>query len=355
TDASPVFVIYGNHISDRSNPTNNYDGEKEIKAGFLMAEVPLGKLKFIGGARYETTLLRSASTNEELPDSIRVGEIDRKDVLPSASLIYSLNEQQNFRIAYSSTLARPSYREIAPFAGFDAFGGSINAGNVNLDRTLITNIDARWEYFLGVGELIAISGFYKSLENPIERVFDTQRVRTRTWQNVDEAVVYGIELEARKNLGFITSALEYVSLATNVTFVQSQVDVPEDELLTARLSDPDFKDTRPLYGQSPYIFNMDLSYLNPEIDLTVDLNTNYFGDRLSDVTLGANPDVFERGYVTTDMIISKGFANNFSAKLSLKNLFDPRIKRSSNLNGEEYLYQAYNRGRSISLSISYKL
>lgn len=355
TDASPVFVIYGNHISDRSNPTNNYDGEKEIKAGFFMAEIPLGKLKFIGGARYETTLLRAASTNEELPDSIRVGEIDKEDFLPSASLIYSLNEKQNFRVAYSRTLARPSYREIAPFAGFDAFGGSINAGNVELDRTLITNVDARWEFFLGVGELVAISGFYKLLENPIERVFDTQRVRTRTWQNVEEATVYGIELEARKNLGFISPAFEYISLATNLTFVQSEVNVPEDELLAARLSDPDFKDTRPLYGQSPYIFNMDLSYLNPDYDLTIDLNTNYFGDRLSDVTLGANPDVFERGYVTTDLIVSKGFANNFSAKLSLKNLFDPRIKRSSRLNGDEYIYHAYSRGRSISLSISYKL
>lgn len=133
------------------------------------------------------------------------------------------------------------------------------------------------------------------------------------------------------------------------------MNVPEEELFTARISDPDFEDTRPLYGQSPYIFNMDLSYLNPEIDLTVDLNTNVFGDWLSDVTLGANPDVFERGYVTTDLIISKGFANNFSAKLSLKNLLDPEIKNSSELNGEEYVYQSFNRGRSISLSISYKL
>lgn len=355
TDASSVFFIYGNHISDRSNPTNNYDGEKEIKAGFFMAEIPLGKLKFIGGVRFETTLLRAATTNEEIPDSIGVGEINQEDLLPGVSLIYSINEKQNLRIAYSSTLARPSYREIAPFCSFNAYGGFVDCGNVNLERTVITNLDARWEYFLATGELIAISGFYKSLENPIERVFDTQRVRTRTWQNVEEATVYGIELEARKNLGFISPAFEYISLATNLTFVQSEVNVPKDELLAARLSDPDFKDTRLLYGQSPYIFNMDLSYLNPEYDLTIDLNTNYFGDRLSDVTLGANPDVFERGYVSTDLIVSKGFANNFSAKLSLKNLFDPRIKRSSRLNGEEYIYQIYNRGRSISLSISYKL
>lgn len=355
TEANNVFIYYGNYIFDRTNETNNYDGSKEIKAGYLMTEIPFGKFRFIGGARYETTLLSAESQNIEREDSLRIGKIDREDILPSASLIFSINEQQNFRVAYSNTLARPSYREIAPFSGFDAYGGSSTVGNPELDRTLITNYDARWEYFLGVGELVAISGFYKNLEKPIERVFDTQRVRTRTWQNVEEATVYGVEFEVRKNLGFITPKFEFLSLATNVTFVHSEVNVPDDELFTARLSDPDFDDTRPLYGQSPYIFNMDLSYLNPEIDLTVDLNTNVFGDRLSDVTLGANPDVFERGYVTTDLIISKGFANNFSAKLSLKNLLDPEIKSTSELNGEEYVYQSFNRGRSISLSISYKL
>jgi len=355
TEASAAFITYGNYIFDRTNITNNYNGDKEISAAYLMAEIPLGRLKFIGGARIENTFIRAESANLELPDSLRIGEIDRQDILPSASLIYSLAENQNLRIAYSNTLALPSYREIAPFSGFDAYGGSINVGNVGLDRTLITNFDARWEWFLGIGELVAVSGFYKQLQNPIERVFDTQRVRTRTWQNVDEATVYGIEIETRKNLGFISSKLEYISLATNLTLIDSQVNVPDEELFTARQSDPDFKDTRPLFGQSPYIFNMDLSYLNPEIDLTIDLNSNVFGDRLSDVTLGANPDVFERAYVTTDLIISKGLGPNLSAKLSLKNLLDPRVKRSSRLNGEEYLYQAYKRGRSFSFTISYKL
>lgn len=355
TDASPVFIRYGNYIFDRTNETNSYDGAKEISAAYLMAEFPIGDLSIIGGARYETTLLRAESQNQALEDSLRIGEIDQNDWLPTVAFIYGLSEAQNLRIAYSTTLARPSYREIAPFSGFDAYGGSINVGNTSLDRTLIRNYDARWEWFLGIGELVAVSAFYKQLENPIERVFDTRRVRTRTWQNVDEATVYGLEFEVRKNLGFISQSLEFFSLASNFTLVQSTVDIPEDELFAARQSDPDFDDTRPLYGQSPYIINIDLSYFNPELGFTADLNSNYFGDRLSDVTLGANPDVFERGFVTTDLILSKTFKSNLSAKLSLKNLFDPRVKSSSRLNGEEYLYQSYQRGRSISLSISYKL
>ncbi len=354
-NSNAVFIKYGQYIFDRTNPTNNYDGKKEISAGYFMAEVPFGGLKFIGGLRGENTLIRSESTNLNLADTIRIGEVDKTDLLPALSLIYSVSDNVNIRVSYSNTIARPNYREIAPFSSFDAYGGSINTGNINLDRTLITNYDARWEWFLSPGELIAISGFYKNLEKPIERVFDTERVRTRTWQNVDEAIVYGLEFEVRKNLGFLTSSLENLSLATNLTLVHSRVDVPEDELLTARISDPDFKDTRPLYGQSPFIVNVDLSYLNPKYDFTIDLNSNIFGDRLSDVTLGANPDVFERAYLTTDLIINKNFESNISTKLSLKNIFDPRVKESSILNDTEYLFQSFYRGRSISLSVSYKL
>ncbi len=350
-----VFIKYGQYIFDRSNPTNNYGGKKEISAGYFMAEVPFGDLKFVGGLRSENTLIRSESTNLVLADSVRIGEVDKTDLLPAASFIYSISDNVNIRVSYSNTIARPNYREIAPFSSFDAYGGSINIGNINLDRTLITNYDARWEWFIASGELIAVSGFYKNLENPIERVFDTERVRTRTWQNVDEAIVYGLEFEVRKNLGFLASSLQNLSLATNLTLVQSRVDVPEDELFTARQSDPDFKDTRPLYGQSPFIINLDLSYLNPKYDFSVDFNSNIFGDRLSDVTLGANPDVFERAYLTSDLIINKNFKSNMSAKLSLKNIFDPRVKESSLLNDTEYLFQSYYRGRSISISVSYKL
>ncbi len=355
TANNTVFFYYGNYIIDRTNPDNDYDGEREINAGYFMAEIPFGNFRFIGGARLETTYLKVESTNPELPDSLRIGEIDREDLLPAVSLIYSISDNQNLRIAYTNTLARPSYREIAPFTSFDAYGGVVNRGNINLDRTLIYNYDFRYEWFLGIGELVAVSTFYKRLDQPIERVFETTRVRTRTWQNVEEATVYGVELEVRKNLGFLTSAFENLSLASNLTFVQSSVDVPEEELFVALQSDPNFDDTRPLYGQSPYIFNIDLSYLNPKYNFTVDFNTNYFGDRLSDVTLGANPDVFERGYVTSDLIIDKEFESNVSIKFSFRNIFDPTIKQSSELNGEEYLFQAYKRGRSISLSVSYKL
>jgi outer membrane receptor protein involved in Fe transport len=351
TDANNFFIYYNNYIQDRTNPTNSYTGNREISAAYLMAELPIGDLKLIGGARYETTLIEVASVDTTAP----TGNIDVNDILPSATAIYSFSDDVNFRIAYSKTLARPNYREIAPFSGFDAFGGFVNVGNPDLKRTLITNYDARLEWFPNPGEIVALSGFYKLLEDPIERIFLTDRVRTRSWQNVDEGTVYGVEFEVRKNLGFLTSALTDLSLATNLTLVHSEVNVPEEEYEIAVISDPDFSKTRNLYGQSPFILNLDLSYQNQKYDFTVDFNSNLFGDRLSDVTLGANPDVFERSYLTSDLIISKNFKGNFAASLTMGNLFDQRVESTSQLNGEEYRFSSYYKGRSISLSVSYKL
>lgn len=351
TDASPLFIVYDNYIQDRTNPVNSYIGNREITAGYGMIELPLGKFKFIGGARYETTYLEVASKDT----SAATGKIDVNDLLPSATLIYTISDNVNVRLAYSNTLARPNYREIAPFTGFDAFGGFVNVGNPDLKRTYITNFDTRLEWFPTPGEIVAVSAFYKKLEDPIERVFLVDRVRTRSWQNVEEGTVSGIEFEIRKNLEFISETLKDVSIATNLTFVHSEVNIPDEEFDIAIQSDSTFSRKRNLYGQSPYIFNFDVSYYNPSLDFTVDFNSNLFGDRLSDVTLGANPDVYERSYLSSDLIVSKNFKNNFAAKLTVGNIFDPKIETTSELNGEEYKFSSYYRGRNLSLSLSYKL
>ncbi|HBX66917.1 MAG TPA: hypothetical protein DEG32_12480, partial [Balneolaceae bacterium] len=72
-------------------------------------------------------------------------------------------DNMNIRVAYTKTVARPTFRELAPYITFDFVGGLLFQGNENLKRTLITNYDLRWELFTGPGEILAVSGFYKEL------------------------------------------------------------------------------------------------------------------------------------------------------------------------------------------------
>lgn len=349
-DTSSISYIYGNVIQDATVLRNSYTAEKTISAGYVMGTFQvLNALKLVGGARLERAEIRTVSDNPDEP----VGELDNTDLLPSVSAIYNVREDLNIRAAFTKTVARPNFRELAPYNSFDAYGGLNNIGNDSLKRTLITNYDIRAEYFPNPGEIFAVSLFYKGLENPIERTIVTTIARTRSWQNVDRGRVFGIEMEARKNLGFIADAFRNFSATTNLTLVRSSVDIPQAELDNILVNDPGASDQRNLVGQSPFIFNFDLAYLNPKLDLQINSSFNTFGDRLSSVTLGANPDVFERTVNSLNLFITKGFGERWTTKISATNLLDPEIKTSAELNGQEYIYASFRRGRTLSFKLQY--
>jgi hypothetical protein len=167
--------------------------------------------------------------------------------------------------------------------------------------------------------------------------------------------VYGLEFEFRKSLGSIGSVFNPFSLSTNLTFVRSVVDIPEGELFVIRQNDPNAGATRSLQGQSPFILNTDLTYDNPKIGFMGNINFNVFGDRLQSVALGADPDVFEHSVPTLDFVARKTLMRGIDMSFSAKNLLDPEYKISQILNGEEYLYQSFKRGRTISIGLRYAL
>ncbi len=342
--------VFGNTLRDASNTKNQYTAKQDINAYYAMLELPItSSLKIIGGVRQENTTIRTVSEDTTLVE----GRLNNKDLLPAISSIFSVNDNMNLRASYTNTVARPTFRELAPYTTFEFVGDFIFTGNAELKRTLIKNSDIRWEWFPNSSEIVAISLFHKGMTNPIERVVRTDVNRAQTVENVEEAKVYGIEFELRKNLGSFSSLLDNFSFSSNFTFVESRVSIPEDELYNIRTSDPGAKDYRSLVGQSPYLVNFDLEYFKSTNGVSVNLGYNKFGDRLYSVALGAIPDVFERSYSTIDMVANKSFKNGLKLKFSVKNLLDPDIKLSQKYGSDEYIYQSYNKGRSVSLGLSY--
>ena len=342
---------FGYHISDESRTSSNYTGDETITAGFFMVELPiLSNLRFVGGARLETTDIEvlSADTSQQ------AGILDESDLLPSVNFIYQFNQNTNLRMAYGRTLARPNFRELAPYRTFEFLGDYLFAGNANLKRTLIDNFDVRLEWFLNPGEILAVSGFYKEFENPIERTIDIE-TNNISYKNVDQGKVYGIELEARKNLYQVWEELKFFQVAANFSLVRSVVDIPANELELIQRFDESAETTRPLFGQSPYILNFELSYINPDMGTTAGLFLNTFGDRLSEVTLGATPDVFESGRTTVDIIVSQEIFGGLKGKFSAKNLLDAEFKRIVEFKDTEYVYNGYGLGQTFSLGFSYSI
>ncbi len=360
TDANgnPVF---GLTIDPQTNDFSSYEGDRTIAAGYLMGEVPVtDRLRVITGARVEATDLAVQATADS------VGRIEEIDLLPSLNVVYQLRENMNLRAAATRTLARPTFREIAPYPSFNFVQAEVIIGNPNLQRVLITNFDLRWEWFRRPGEVAAVSLYYKALDDPIERAFIGSSSNTGnqlTWRNVDQATVYGAEFEARTRLDYISPLLRDVTLGGNLSFTRSQVDVPclefEEDGVTCERGELVFRQvnnessTRDLQGQSPYLANLNLNYNNQESGTSAGLFLNVFGERLSIVSTGATPDVFEQPQPQLDFVLSQRLLQGWSAKLRARNILNPEIKQTYTFEGEELIYQRFQRGRTFSLGLSY--
>lgn len=343
-DTTRTPYRFGLYIDDLSNNSSIYDGEQTIKAAYTMADMPLSRrLRFIGGARYETTYMKVSN-----PDT--TGIIRIEDVLPSANLIYQPGETMNVRATYSRTLARPTIREMAPYTSFDYAASNFFIGNPHLKRTLIDNFDIRWEWFPDINDVYSVSVFVKNFNDPIERVLKNYNGEI-TFQNVDMAVVRGLELEARRSLPFIPA----LKAGGNLSLMKSEVTISPDEMIIIRAYDRHASNTRELMGQSPYVVNLDLSYSNERWGFDSGVYFNRYGKRLAANSLGGTPDVYEQPFSSLNASFSKKLTAHFSVKASGKNLLDSRVTMSQAYKGKDFITSQYSDGRSYSIGFTYNL
>jgi outer membrane receptor protein involved in Fe transport len=350
-DSTYNKYIFGNYIQESPDPRGgNYSGTQRILAGFGMIELPLTtNLQAVFGVRYEATRMAVGNVDTS-------GYLNNNDWLPSLNFVYRLGENMNVRAAYGRTLARPNFREKAPYANFSFVNDFIYNGNVNLERTLINNYDLRWEWFLSPGEILAVSGYYKHFKNPIERVINVLSDNPFVqYANVDEAKVYGVEIEARHGLGSMADWMKYFSLGANVTIAASEIRIPDEEMVLIRELNPGASDTRPLQGQSPYLINVDLSYDNYESGTSAGIYFNTFGKRLAEVSAGGTPNVYEEPRPTLDLTVSQKLMDHFRIKFSARNLLDSDYRLTQSYKEVDYIRQQYETGRSFGISASYEI
>jgi TonB-dependent receptor len=331
---------------------NSFKSEQEMYAGYGMIDLVLtNKLRVITGARIEYS---DVLTENKSPISRKKkeGGYEATDILPSLNMTYELINDFNIRFAYSKTLARPMFNENSPINYYDYQKGMIINGNEELVRTKIDNIDLRFEYFFKPGELVAVSGFYKYFDNPIEIRFDTASNNPQVkFINTDEAFLYGLETEVRKKLDFVYLLRDF-ELGTNFTYVFSEVEIPEAEYQEIRQINSDAKNTRPLSGQAPYIFNAYLNYENSKLNFSSSLAFNITGDKIIILNKSITPDIYEEGRPALNFNLAKGIGNRLSFEFSVDNILDSEYHAYYNFDNPATYYQ-HTRGRTYSISFKY--
>ncbi|ADB41406.1 TonB-dependent receptor [Spirosoma linguale] len=261
--------------------------------------------------------------------------------LPSVNFTYKLSDRTNLRFAYSSSVNRPEFRELAPFNYYDFNLLADIQGNTTLTTAKIQNLDAKWEFYPSPNELISVTGFYKHFTNPIESYLLFQgNGLAYTFTNAQSAQNYGVELEFRK--GFQNSAsafLQNLSVVGNVSLIKSQVNV--GDIVTA----PDLSGTiqqydirgiadtkRALAGQSPYLINAGVYYAAPNSGWQWNVLYNVFGQRIFTVGNSQNPTVYEMPRNVIDLNLTKQFNKKLELRFGVQDLLNQYVRFAQDFN-----------------------
>lgn len=290
------------------NNGQQFDGKSKFHAGYVMLDQRfLKKLRLVYGIRAEKYDLNNRQLNYK-----PTGEKNTV-FLPSVNFTYSLTPKMNLRFSFAKTIIRPDFRETSVFRFYDPY---LNADIVGADvkSTKIKNFDVRYEWYPSAGEIISVSGFYKTFDKPLELVAGTDGFQSRIYrfQNQKDAANYGLEVELRKSLGFIADQqwLRNLSIFGNGALIKSKINTLNYVKDTIAIES---KEKRSLYGQSPYVVNGGITYNNINYGLTLSYNRS--GRRT--YTISSNPSLteYENGRNQVDLQL---FCRLMKQKLELK-------------------------------------
>ena len=342
----------GFKLNEFTNNQDKYFGVSILNGMFGMFDNKFGeKTRIVWGLRIEN--FQQFLTTRDVTAKRVIVNTEKWDFLPSVNFTFSPNTKNSIRLSGSRTVARPEFREIAPFSFYDYEVNYGVNGNSDLKRSSILNGDARYEFYPKGGEAISLGAFYKFFDDPIELRLDPSSVLDRRnygYSNAENAISLGAEFEVRKNLDFINSNLANFSVFANLTYIYSKVSLQGSTTTS-----------RPLQGQSPYLVNLGLQYNSKTGGWSGSALYNRIGQRLALVGNLDFPDIYERPRNQLDFQLAKKmFDNRAELKLTWADLLNPAYYFYENVDskkmysaGSDRLFYAYKPGATISLGFTY--
>ncbi len=331
-------------------------------------------------------------TTRQQIEGVVNGRIDETRNLPSAAINWKPLDGLNVRAAYSQTVARPSFREIGYYVTVETGSDDLVVGNPQLDLSDVESWDARVEYVWGdFGDLAAFSAFTKTIDKPIESIVirdpTNGEISSGTYRtffnNPNQADLWGIEVEGRKAIDFFdVDGLEYLSVATNFTYISAEVKRSAFELAQAAPfvgtlpgEEAEFgglKSKRRLFSQPEWIANADLTFDHPDWGTKLTLAVFAISDVLDTAGNASVPpigsgsayqlslDRYVDSFYQVDLIASQKLTfekvpGEWTAKISVKNLTDStrRLIYDTEQTIREYAERTFKVGRDYSFSMTY--
>jgi TonB-dependent receptor len=337
---------------------DRYDGHNRLLAGYGGIVTPFAdRFRLSAGLRVENNVQQIFVYGEN-GKATRAVNSPLTVPMPFMNLSYNVTEKMLVRVAYSKTVNRPVFRELAPFNYYDFDRNADISGNPNLKTAKIDNVDLRWELYPSKAENISFGVFYKNFQNAIEQVLRPGSNLIYNYANADKATNYGVEAEVRKSLEKISSPLlNKLTFVFNAALIKSQISFSPNNPLLANL-----ELHRPLQGQSPYVVNGSVYYNNPETGLQVSVQYNVFGKRIYAVgDKDSNANQYEMPRNQVDLTVSKEISRHFEVKFGIQDILNQRYRivqdsnRDKKITKVDETIQTYRWGQYGTLGIIWKL
>ena len=351
------------YLLEEKQMRNNYRGHNTLGAGYLAMSLPFGKLGIHAGVRFEHNDMELISNSRDYEKSESSRHYKTDDVFPSLNTTYKISDQHQVRLSYGRSINRPEFREVSSSVYYDFDLASNVQGNTELKNCYVDNLDLRYEWYPSRGELISLAVFYKHFDSPIEWTYTVAGGTDLiySYKNAKSANNYGVELDIRKNLGFI--GLKDFSWSFNGALIKSKVQFEKSSK----------EENRPMQGQSPYLINTGIFYKNEPLKMDIALLYNRIGKRIigvgrSEGSTGDDsnsrvPHSYEMPRNTIDFSLAKKFGDHLELKLNVRDFLAEKIyyKQFADVTYSdgskkevEEIARCYKPGRNIGLQAIYK-
>lgn len=329
-------------FSDRTLPSDSYDAEMDLNSLYGSFSQRFASVyQVIVGLRYEA-YEQTTETFSIQGDGAPVRSLIDDDVLlPSLALNWELSADQQLRFAASRTVSRPDFKETSNATFYDNQFNFRVRGNPNLKVSEITNLDLRWEMYGDGDESLSVAAFYKVIDDPIERVLQLASGtagNSRTFQNGNQADIYGIEFDGRRDFDLNTAGSRSIFVALNASLIESEIELDGGE-------------RRKLQGQPDYTFNLavGLDDYAGDIRQEVTLLINQSGETIVDVGLSGLPDVVEEPRFDLDLNYKAFLTESLVFKAKAGNLLDETVEFTQG--GQ--VFQEYKQGVTLEAGIDW--
>ncbi|WP_438481120.1 TonB-dependent receptor [Oleiharenicola lentus] len=341
--------------------SGDFDASEDVAAGYAMASLDLNKtMNVLAGVRYEATEANYGA-NQLFNGTWRrvTGSQDYDNVLPGLHFNWRPTDKTVIRAAWTNTLSRPGYADLAPRGTFDSietsvgsgvYTGTLSSGNPNLKPFESMNFDVSVEYYLKNSGILSAGVFHKRLKNPIYSrvILETnvtregrlyQTLTTTEPDNADSGEITGLELNYQQFFKFLPSPFDGLGVNLNYTVIDSSV-----KLFTRT-------DELPFFKQSDRIVNAALFYEKYKWEARVAVS--YSGDYLDAVGANTDTDIYVRGRAPVDFKVSYRINSQFKVFAELLNITEEPLREYTGIRSRENDYEIYESKARAGLNFTF--